>query len=288
MKSFIPKQLGNKIVDFDEYKRYLKGKYRNEKYTSSQFCCAYRYFDCLLDASKLLSIAETNRMNVLKSLIALSKYIGIYDEFKLSLKRYGIKWSNGDNSFNSFLRIFNHKHDSLPAYLKEIQLHLNDNEKVYVRFLALTGLRVTEAMMSFNKIIELYSDGKLDDYYNKDMQVLEHFKFKEIFIRGTKNTYISFVNRELVNEICECKPVTYQAIYKRLLKKKLKMRLKELRSFNNTFLYKNGLQSEVVDICAGRIPKSIFIRHYFGEAMDILSSKVLAIQMDLLKSLFRE
>jgi hypothetical protein len=286
MKSFIPKQLGNKIVDFDEYKRYLKGKYRNEKYTSSQFCCAYRHFDCLLDASKLLSIAETNRMNVLKALVALSKYIGVYDEFKLSLKRYDIKWSNGDNSFNSFLRIFNHKHDTLPAYLREIQPHLKNNEKIYLKFLALTGLRVVEAMMSFNKIIELYSDGKLDDYYNKDMQVLEHFKFKEIFIRGTKNAYISFVNRELVKEICRCKPVTYQAVYKQLLKKKLKMRLKELRSFNNTFLYKNGLLSEVVDICAGRIPKSVFIRHYFSADMEELSKQVLTIQEGLEEALF--
>jgi hypothetical protein len=31
------------------------------------------------------------------------------------------------------------------------------------------------------------------EYFNEELSVLEHFKYGKLFLRGTKNAYISFV-----------------------------------------------------------------------------------------------
>jgi len=114
--------------------------------------------------------------------------------------------------------------------------------------------------------------------------VLEHFKNK-VFLRGTKNAYISFVSKEMITQICNSQPVTYNAIHCRFMRRKLKLRLKELRSYNNTYLRKYGVISELVDVLAGRVPKTVFCRHYLGESMKPFSTQVLEIQRKLEESL---
>jgi hypothetical protein len=228
----------------------------------------------------MLTFPESKRKKVLIAMICASKYLGIYQEYKAKLKSHGIKWVTNSTALNGFLAIFNHQHDTVPAYLKEIQPILPDNEKLFVKFLAVTGLRKNEGLTAFNMILELNAKGRLGEYYNAELQVLEHFKYR-IFLRGTKNAYISFASTDLVTEICNSQPVSYSAIDCRLKRRKVKLRLKELRSFNNTFLRKNGFISELVDILAGRVPQSVFCRHYLGEDMRSLSAQVLTIQTKL-------
>ena len=93
--------------------------------------------------------------------------------------------------------------------LQQIQPLISDSEKVFLSFLASTGLRRTEAITCFNLIIDLYSKGKLSEYYNSELNVLEHYKHK-VFLRGTKNAYISFVSKELIDQICQSQrfPIT--------------------------------------------------------------------------------
>jgi len=274
-------------INFKDYKVFLDNKYTNKLYAKAQFNYAKKYHDYLANPSKFLSLQPSQRKNILKAMVCLSKYIGCYEEYKIKLKSYGIKWSNEDEAFKGFLAIFSHKHDTLPDYVKEIQPHLNTNEKVLIRFLAVTGLRKGEGIEAFNLIINLYSKGKLGEYYNSDMQVLEHFRHGKVFLRGTKNTYISFVSQELINQICKCQPVTYYAIQCRFARKGLKLRLKELRSYNNTFLRKNNIISELVDVLAGRVPKSVFCRHYLAENMTSFSNQVLSIQKNLENTLYK-
>ena len=52
----------------------------------------------------------------------------------------------------------------------------------------------------------------------------------------------------LIEEICNSQPVSYFAIQCRLRRLKVKMRIKELISYHNSFLRKNGVISELVDI----------------------------------------
>ncbi len=274
-------------LNFEEYKVFLANKYTNKQYAKAQFSNASKYSECLENPAKMLSFPESKRKNILKAMVCLSKYLGVYEEYKAKLKSYDIKWGNEDTAFNGFLAIFNHKHDTLPDYYKEIQPILHENERLFLRFLAVTGLRKNEAITAFNMIIELNSKGELSEYYNSELQVLEHFKYGKLFLRGTKNAYISFVSKELINQICDSEPVTYNAIHCRFMRKKLKLRLKELRSYNNTYLRKNGVISELVDVLAGRVPKTVFCRHYLGESMKPFSAQVLGIEANLENSLIQ-
>ena len=40
------------------------------------------------------------------------------------------------------------------------------------------------------------------------------------------------------------------------------MRIKELRSYFATYLRQHGILAEYIDLLQGRIPKSVFARHY--------------------------
>jgi len=276
----------NMEINFDDYKVFLANKYTNKQYAKAQLSNAIKYSECLENPSKMLSFPKSQSSNILKAMVCLSKYLGCYEDYKAKLKSYDIKWSNDDTAFNGFLAIFNHQHDSLPEYIKEILPTLHENEKLFVKFLSVTGLRKSEGLNSFNMIIDLNSKGKLGEYYNQELQVLEHFKYGKVFLRGTKNAYISFVSKDLINQICNSSSVTYNAIHCRFIRKKIKLRLKELRSYNNTYLRKNGVLSELVDVLAGRVPKTVFCRHYLAETMKTFRYQVLTIQRDLEKTLF--
>jgi hypothetical protein len=278
---------GPATITLPKYKDFLDKKYFNKQYVKLMYNYAIKYRDYLDNPQLFHGLTSSQKHNILRGIICLSKYLGCYEEFKAKLKNCGIKWDNGDTSFKGFLSIFSKKHDTVPDYIKEIWPQITASEKVYVKFLSLTGLRVSEAIAAFNLIITLNSKGRLDDYYNREMKVLEHFRHQYLFIRKTKNAYISFVSPALIEEISRCEPVTYDKIVCRLQRKNSKLRLKELRSFNNTFLRKNDIISELIDILAGRVPKSVFVRHYLAEDMLKFSKQVLMIQEGLMNALFK-
>jgi intergrase/recombinase len=145
----------------------------------------------------------------------------------------------------------------------------------------LSGVRKNEGIESFNLIIDLYKQNKLNQYFNEELSVLEHFKFKQ-FLRNSKNVYVSILPKELIYEIANSNPVSYSMIRKRLCKNNLKLRIKELRSYWASFMTKNRiLISEECDVCQGRIPKSVFARHYLKESLKELSTKVLTSLKEL-------
>ena len=245
-----------------------------------------KYSAILNNPQKLSELPASIKGNVLKAMVALSKFLGCYEDFKLNLKQHGIHWVNNDNSFNSFLRIINNNHSKLGAWYKDAQIILRDNEKLWLRFNLLTGLRKEESINAFNQIIQLSQDGKLGEYYNQELGVLEHFKYGELFLRHTKNCYISTVNQDLVSEICKSQQVTYSVIRKRLTRKGQPLRIKELRSYCATYLRNHGILAEYVDLIQGRIPKSVFARHYLKvEDLKVLVKQVLAVTQNLENSL---
>jgi hypothetical protein len=75
-------------------------------------------------------------------------------------------------------------------------------------------------------IQKLASNGKLE-YWNTDLGILEHFKYKDLFLRYTKNVYISIITEDLVQQIANSKPIYYRTIRKHLKKNKLKLRIKD-------------------------------------------------------------
>jgi hypothetical protein len=60
-------------------------------------------------------------------------------------------------------------------------------------FDTLTGLRPTEAIKSIHMI-----HTELDNYLNRERMVLEHFRYRDIFIRPTKNAFISVLTPQLL------------------------------------------------------------------------------------------
>jgi hypothetical protein len=246
-------------LNLGQYKDYLKTKYC-KSYATALLNNALKHYDCYENPSKLLALTDSNRLNILKAMVNLSKFLGTYEEYKVRLKNYGIKWTSADTAFNGFLSVFSKQFDTLPQYIRDIQSVLTDDERLFVRFLAVSGLRKNEALTSFNMIIRLNAEGKLCEYYNEELSVLEHFKYK-VFLRHTKNAYVSFVSPSLIKEICASQSITYNAIHCRFARRKIKLRFKELRSYHNSYLRKNGVISELVDILAGRVPKTVFCRH---------------------------
>jgi hypothetical protein len=247
-----------------------------------QYNYAKNYIEYLANPSKITELPISIRSNVLKALICLSKYLGKYLEFKDKIKQYGIKWIS-TSSFDSFINIFNNNQDSLLNWYRDAVKVLNDNEKLYLRFMLLSGLRKNEGIESFNLIIDLSKQNKLNQYWNEELSTLEHFKFKQ-FLRHSKNAYISIIPKELLIEISNSSRVSYAMIRKRLHRNNLKLRIKELRSYWASYMVKNRiLISEEADLIEGRVSKQILVRHYLKESMKELSNRILSALKDLEK-----
>jgi intergrase/recombinase len=160
---------------------------------------------------------------------------------------------------------------------------LRPNERTYLKFMSITGLRKQEGIIAFNKIIELNKTNNLKEYFNEEKGLLEHFKYKEQFLRRTKKVYISIIPKEMLQEIAECEPVSYNSLRKRLMKHNIRVRINELRDHFGTFMVSHGLINEEVDLLQGRIPPSIFIRHYWSPSFTELKGRTLKA-LELLKS----
>jgi intergrase/recombinase len=225
------------------------------------------------DLRELDSFSKSKKNNVLKSLIALSKYLGCYQSFKLRVASYGIKWEYQD-SLEAFLRITEPK-EEIVEWLKACLKVLDEDKSTFLMFLVVTGLRKGEAINSFNLIIKLSQKGKLDEYYNEKLQSLEHFRFGKLFLRGSKNVFLSFIPAQLIEKIAKCKPISETTLKRHLKKNGLKSRLNELRDYFATFMVYNGLIREEADLLQGRIGKSIFMRHYFSPAIKDLKNRAL-------------
>ncbi len=216
------------------------------------------------------------RNNIINSLTALSRFLGSYELFMADLKSHGIKRVKPD-PIQAFTRIFNSKaHQGLGEWYKQASLVLNENEKLYLRFMLLSGVRAMDGVKSFNLLVEL-GDRYKEEYYNQETVFLEHFKYQKLFLRSSKNLYVSAVSEELLDKISKSSKISYNALDKKLDRAGLKMRVKQMRSFYATKMREMGLLSEQIDLIQGRVGKSIFLQHYFKQDANMLSSKVLAM-----------
>jgi len=261
-----------KSVDWVDFKEYLNKVYRRN-WSKQCFCYAKKYCHFLENPSKLEMFNGYTKNNIRKALISLSKYLGIYRQFKAKMEDYGIKWSR-TTSIDAFFRMINNKNNSALKWLRENTKLLDRTCSTYLKFVVLSGLRANEAIDSFNLIIRLGAEGKLGEYYNEDLQTLEHFRYPKLFFRNTKNCFVTMIFRTLVEEIAKCDLMTYDIIRKKLQRRNKSTRINELRDYYATFMVRHGLIREEVDLLQGRIGKSIFVRHYFSPAIKELKDRV--------------
>ena len=260
-------------VDWEDFREWTRNRY-SKNWAGRVFCYAKKYNRMLTGSFKELdTFGKSKRNNVLKALVALSKYLGIYRQFKIKMANYGVKWQK-QNSFESFIRILETK-DGLLDWVEEALKVLDKSYATLVKFVMVSGIRKSEAINAFNMIVTLHRTGKLTSYYNSKLQSLEHFRFPSKFIRNTKNVFFSFIPESLIEQIASCSQVSYSGLKRKLRKHDLKVRLNELRDHYATFMVHNGLIREEVDILQGRIGQSVFMRHYFSPNIAELRDKVL-------------
>jgi intergrase/recombinase len=272
------------LIDWDGFRTWIFAKY-SKAYAPTVNCYAKKYAYLINGNLRQLDILSPSVRNAtIKSLIILSKFLGVHQDFKMRLQDFGVKMARPD-VFASFLRIYNNKNtDMLEWYSKAISV-LRENEKLLFKFLLVTGVRKEEGILSFNKIIELSKQNGLSIYYNDELNVLQHFVFKTLFLRNTKNLYVSIMEMPLLQEIANSEPLTYEQVRKRLVRHGLRLRINELRDYFGSFMVRHNLIKEEVDLLQGRIPPSIFLRHYWSPSFKELRERTLKAISELEQTL---
>jgi len=134
----------------------------------------------------------------------------------------------------------------------------------FIDFITVTGLRFEEGLNAYNLVVELTRSGRLDEYYNAEQHILEHFRFKNLFLRKTKKAFMSYAPKELIKEIgSKDSPLTKDMIIKRIQRLRLKQRFADLREFYASYSTKCLRQPEI-DFVQGRISATVFMRNYFN------------------------
>ena len=219
------------------------------------------------EASELLRLTESVRKVVMASLSNLSKFLGVYSEWKRLVEGYGLKWSSGKSEDYLISRMAHtENNENVLEWVKQVKAKI-PKLSVFMDFMILSGLRLREAVNSYNLIIDLAKAGRLNEYYNFENEALEHYRFKSLFIRRSKKVFVSFIPERLVEAISKQEKLTLYQISNYVRRdKKLKSRFPELREYYATVMTKWLNQSEI-DFLQGRISGSVFMRNYFNPAL---------------------
>jgi hypothetical protein len=245
---------------WNKFEEYTNGN--STKHTAKcRILYAKRYLYVLREsnAQDLLLLSGEKRIHVMKALAALSKYAGCYDRWKHIREKYQLKWSN-DDSLQIFRRITNpdKTYNSMIVWLKDTVSKMPTSCGNILLYNTLTGLRPEEACKSLSLIHE-----DLDDYVNKQLYILEHYKYPEIFIRRTKKAFISIITNQILELAKQSSVCSYNSLRLAVRRKALDMNMSYCRKIFATFLRNEGIEQEIIDLLQGRTPKSVFVRHYY-------------------------
>ena len=255
-------------INWPKFKQWLL-KDHSKRVARDLFNYAEKFQGCLLkrDLKEVRDLRDSLRPNVMKALSALSKFLGMYEEYKALVKSHGLKWG-GRSADDIIIDRLTKVEDPGEVFkwileVKRVRPDLTD----FMDFIALSGLRFNESIWSYNLIIELSREGKLCDYYDEEMGTLEHFKFKEIFIRRSKKAFISFVPASMIKKICENEALkSVDSVQKLVQKRGLKLRFGDIREAHATFMTKYLKQPEI-DFLHGRVSANVFMSNYFNPAL---------------------
>jgi integrase len=231
-------------------------------------------------ASQLLMLSKDVRRVTMSSLSNLSKYLGIYEQWKSTIRNHGLKWEN-TTSLETFLSILNSNIEQTETWLKQVILKLPREYATVLVFDVLTGLRPSEAATSCNLITELSENENLPRYLDKELMMLQHFRFPEMFLRKSKNAYISFITPQLLDLILETKPrIKYSAIDTKIGREGFNTQTKQLRKLFATRL-RTSLPQELVDLLQGRVSQTVFMKFYYRPLLEDARNKTLASMQTL-------
>ena len=207
------------------------------------------------NASELQTMKKDKKRQVMRALAHLAKYNGVYEHWQKIIRNHGIHWREANNDDFHFF-----EQESITNMIDTIKQTMKilptDQANTFI-FATMTGLRADEVC---NAVQLIKQDAQ--DYYNPSLKVLEHYKHKQTFIRRTKKAYISLVDDEilaLARQSCK----NYNSIQCYLKRRKTAMKMSYCRKIFGTWLRQNGIKTEFIDVLQGRVPSSVFARHYY-------------------------
>jgi len=215
-------------LNWTAFRKWLE---KNFSYTYAKDVYNYskKYYEVLLsdDASVLLTLKDSVRKSVMASLSNLSKYLGIYKKWKTLVENYGLKWSEGKTEDIVISRITNtDKHECVIKWLCAVKLKI-PKLSVFMDFILVSGLRYREAVNSYNLIIDLAKEERLEEYYNAEKEILEHYRFKKLFIHRSKKAFISFIPKDFIGRISKQEKLTQYQINNWVKRAGFKSRVEE-------------------------------------------------------------
>lgn len=147
----------------------------------------------------------------------------------------------------------------------------------FILFSVCSGLRVIESLSA----VRLIRNPKIfQEYYNEQTSCLEHFRFKEIFWRRTKHSYITILPKDIITDLViqgmDFTPGSYDTVKLKLYENKLDFKLNYSRKIYASYLRQYGnVETELIDLLQGRIGKSVFVRHYYRPSLESYRGRVL-------------
>lgn len=188
----------------------------------------------------------------------LAKFDGLHEEWQKIVRQNGLRWKQAEDDFSFFEK---ENIDEMLGYVKGvIRSHPGEWANTFI-FATLTCLMAEEACQSIKLIKH-----NAKDYYNSPYHILEHFRFKDIFIWRSKKSFISLVDGEILD-------IARQPCDSRMA---ISSRLKRRNPYPDVLLQKclwglakkNRIETELIDMLQGRIPTTVFGKHYYRPFFD--------------------
>jgi len=250
-------------IDWDGFREWLE-RDKSPNVVRDVLSYAKRYSHCLFnsDLREVVSLSVSKRRLVLASLSNLAKFLGVYDQWREIVRRYGVKWITVETKDKRIIDRITKKADldAVYGWVREAK-RMRPEYSDFLDFVAITGMRLVEAIESWNLIRSIKN---LDDYYDMEKEILLHYKFAEKFLRKGKKVFVSFVPKTLIQRI---RSNHQPAIFSRhAISKTLGGKFSDLREAHASILTKYLNQNEI-DFLHGRVGTSVFMQNYFNPAL---------------------
>ena len=104
----------------------------------------------------------------------------------------------------------------------------------------------------------------LDHYANKEIGMLENFKYPEFVCKRSKKSYLTVYDDSILEVANNAKVVRCWSVLRAQLKKYriFSVHTKYCRAIYATYLRKSGMEQEIIDLYQGRAPATVFQAHY--------------------------
>jgi hypothetical protein len=231
-------------------------------------------------AQSLVQLTPNKRIHIMKALSSLAKFTGRSNQWREIIQQYQLSWSTGTEKIDAFERFFDDSItlDTMIGWLREALHHPQRQLPAHFAniflFCTLTGMRASECLAAVRLIKDFETCKR---YYDAKNHVLRHYLFADTFIRRTKAIYISIIDDEILEIARKVGRIpTLNTLKNSTRRRHLSMRLKFCRKIHASYLRQNGgIEAEIVDLLEGRVPRSVFARHYLTPTSDY-RQKVLA------------